>query len=237
LWQLLRTSSLRWARPIGGCWVFLVVAFTVLGGKPYYLSGMFPVLFAAGAEPSLEWMRRKRGRRVGVTIGAAVSVLIALPITLPLVPVGDLHNTSVVDANYDAGETVGWPAYVEEIAAVQGRLLASGTGGASVEILASNYGEAGAVDRYGPARGLPPAFSGHMGYWWWGPPAGARPEAVIAVGFGRDFLLRSFGSVTLAARLDNHVDVDDDEQGGSVWVCTGMRADWVTLWPDFKSVG
>src|ERR1019366_1472591 len=44
--------------------------------------------------------------------------LTAAPVRLPLVPVADLHNTPVVKLNYDAGETIGWPAYVREIANV-----------------------------------------------------------------------------------------------------------------------
>jgi hypothetical protein len=34
-------------------------------------------------------------------------------------------------------------------------------------VLATNYGEAGALDVLGPARGLPPVVSGHNSYWFW----------------------------------------------------------------------
>ena len=36
-------------------------------------------------------------------------------------------------------------------------------------ILAGNYGEAGAIDYYGPKLGLPKAISGHNSYFDWGP--------------------------------------------------------------------
>src|SRR5208282_1553841 len=39
-------------------------------------------------------------------------------------------------------------------------------------ILASNYGEAAAIDFYGRADQLPPAVSGQNQYWLWGPGAG-----------------------------------------------------------------
>ena len=39
---------------------------------------------------------------------------------------------------------------------------------ANVVILTSNYGEAGAIDRFGRALGLPQAFSGHNNFWWGG---------------------------------------------------------------------
>jgi hypothetical protein len=111
------------------------------------------------------------------------------------------------------------------------------TAAVDVVILASNYGEAGAVDRYGPALGLPSAYSGHMGFWWWGPPPGSRSAVVIAVGFDQSYLSRFFASVVLARRLDNRLEVDNDEQGASIRVCKGMRADWATIWPRLKSVG
>jgi len=46
-----------------------------------------------------------------------VSFIAAAVITLPLVPVTALHDTPIVAVNYDAGETVAWPAFVQQIAA------------------------------------------------------------------------------------------------------------------------
>ena len=86
LWRLLRAGELRWARAVGWCWIFLVIVFTATAGKAYYLTGMLAVLLAAGAQPCLEWARRKPHRLSSWMIGAGVATLIALPITLPLVP-------------------------------------------------------------------------------------------------------------------------------------------------------
>jgi hypothetical protein len=43
--------------------------------------------------------------------------VLELPITLPVLPVSVVHGTPIVMLNYDAGETIGWPAFVAEIAA------------------------------------------------------------------------------------------------------------------------
>jgi len=40
---------------------------------------------------------------------------------------------------------------------------------AKAAILPKNYGEAGAIDFFGPPLGLPRALSGHQNYWYWGP--------------------------------------------------------------------
>jgi hypothetical protein len=215
--------------------VLLAALFLALGGKPYYLGGFFPVLLAAGAQPTVDWVRRRaRPRRTvlgaAIALSAAGSVLVALPV----VPLGALYRTPIVSVNYDTGETVAWPTYVQEIAGVFRELPVDQR--ATAAIVTSNYGEAGAVDRYGPGLGLPPAFSGHNGYWYWGPPP-ATADTIVAVGFARDFLERSFGDVRLATQLDNHVRVDNDEQGAPVWVCSRPRDGWPTLWPRFRSLG
>ena len=43
--------------------------------------------------------------------------------------------------------------------------------------------------------------------------------------------MQFFDSVTEATRIDNTVDLDNDEQGRSVRVCRGQRTPWSQLWP------
>jgi len=233
--RLLRGPALRWCRALGVAFIVLAVVFTIAGGKPYYLAGMFAVTLAAGAQPAVNWIRRGRQRlRAGLLTAAVAVTLTALPVVLPVVPVADVHKSGIVALNYDAGETIGWPAYVREIAGVYRALPPAQR--ASAVVLGSNYGEAGAVQRYGPADGLPAAYSGHNGFWYWGPPP-ARVTSAVAVGFGRGTLASFCGTLRLAAHLDNHLGVDDDEQGAPVWVCSALRGSWASIWPRLKSFG
>ena len=39
---------------------------------------------------------------------------------------------------------------------------------------------------------------------------------------------------TLAAHIDNHQQVENDEQGTAVWRCDGLTAPWSRLWPALK---
>ena len=230
LWRLLRADETRWARAVGWCWVFLAVAFTLGGGKAYYLTGMLAALLAAGAQPVLDWARRRPGRLRAGMIGATVATLFALPITLPLVPLNHLSDSGAVGANYDLGETVAWPTYVDQVTSVVDRVSAGGAG--RIVILASNYGEAGAVERYGHRT----AYSGHNGFWWWGPPPDGR-SPVVTIGYPLDYLQRFFRQCSLGTRLHNRLNVDNDEQGADVFVCTGMLGSWTTLWPRLKALG
>jgi 4-amino-4-deoxy-L-arabinose transferase-like glycosyltransferase len=232
--RLFRDPSLRWCRAAGVAYPVLAVAFMATGGKPYYLAGMFPVLLAAGAEPAVRWLRRGQVRlRRGLMVAAFALSIAVLPVTLPVLPVSVVHDTPIVALNYDAGETIGWPAFVREIAAVDRSLPASQR--ASATVLASNYGEAGAVDRFGPADGLPPAYSGHMSFWYWGPPP-ASATTVIVIGYPRS-QLGFCGSLRRATRLNNHEQVTDDEQDAPVWICRNLRATWRAIWPSQRSLG
>jgi 4-amino-4-deoxy-L-arabinose transferase-like glycosyltransferase len=234
--RLLRDPSLRWCRALGVAYPVLAVVFVISGGKSYYLAGMFPLLLAAGAQPAVDWIRRgrTRWRTIAMGGGLGLSGLGAVLATLPVVPVTALHDTPIVSFNYDTGETVGWPAFVDQIADVHQTLSAADR--AVTVIVASNYGEAGAVDRYGAARGLPHAYSVDNGYWYWGPPLDTATKA-IAIGFSADELSRFCADSTLKTRLDNRRRIENDEQDAPVWFCSRLRGPWSTLWPHMREIG
>ena len=231
-WRLARDPALRTWRSFAVAYVLVAVLFLVTGGKPYYLAGFFPLLLAAGAPAVVDWAARGARRfRSGLVVAAlALSLAMSAFLMLPLVPVGDLARTPVPDVSSDAGETVGWPEFAATVAAVHERVPA----GERVAVLTGNYGEAGAVDRFLPA--LAPAHSGHNAYWAWGPP----PEdatTLIVVGVDEAQLRRWFGRVELAARIDNGVGLDNDEQGEPVWLASERRLPWSQLWPQLREIG
>jgi hypothetical protein len=231
-WRLARDPALRRWRAFAVAYVLVAVLFLVTGGKPYYLAGFFPVLLAAGAPAVVGWARRGARRlRSGLVVAAlAVSLAMSALLMLPLVPVGELARTPVPDISYDAGETVGWPEFAATIAAVHAQVPA----GERVAVLTGNYGEAGAVDRFLPA--LTPAHSGHNSYWTWGPPP-EEATTLIVVGLDEAQLRRWFDAVELAARVDNGVGLDNDEQGEPVWLVRERRVPWSQLWPQLRHVG
>ncbi|HKP90039.1 MAG TPA: hypothetical protein VJT75_08705, partial [Thermoleophilaceae bacterium] len=152
-----------------------------------------------------------------------------LVVALPVLPAGDADP--VIALNGDVGETIGWPDLVRTVAGVARGLPRR----PEPAILTANYGEAGAIDRYGPALGLAPAFSGHNAYGDWGPPPG-RAGPVIAVGLGpRD--LAGLESCRRVARIGNGAGVDNDEEGAPVVVCRGPRRPWSAAWPALRHLG
>ncbi|MEV6693742.1 glycosyltransferase family 39 protein [Micromonospora sp. NPDC051196] len=223
---LLRHPAWRPYRALGWAWLVVVGVVLLAGGKGYYPAPLLLVLTAVGAVVAVEWTRTW-ARQV---VLAAVVVLTAASNTvllLPTLPVDRLPGF-VVAVNYDTGETIGWPAFTDSLAAVYRRLPADEQ--ARAVILTGNYGEAGAVARYGPQRGLPAAYSGHNSMADFGrPPEDA--DVVIAVGWQQPHQLRTwFTEVTLAGRVDQRVTVDNDENGGPIWLCRGLRRPWADIW-------
>ncbi|MDN4171459.1 glycosyltransferase family 39 protein [Nocardioides sp. SOB77] len=210
-------------------WVVLAVLVTATGGKPYYLAPAYVPLLAAGAIDALVWAGRgaARLRRSVLGAGLALGVVVGAVLFLPLVPAEHLHRTPVVAVNYDAGETVGWPAFV---AAVEEGLDAAGPGAV---VVTGNYGEAGAVARWIPDV---PVHSGHNALWDLGPPAVDDATAVV-VGYAADDLERWCGSVAEVTRVDNGLDLDNDEQGRAVLVCRHPVGGWSAVWPRLRRLG
>ena len=234
LWWLLRRPGAKPYRPLGLAYVALLAIALVTGAKPYYTMGLLLALLGAGgvvAERALQAGRRGH-LALGLSIG--VSAAIAAALVLPLVPVQDVHATPIPAVNEDAIETIGWQAFAATVATVRNRLPPSERSRAVV--FASNYGEAGAIARYGPRLGIPRAYSGHNAFWRFGrPPDGARP--VIVVGYHDPASLRgSFRNCVISARIDNGVDLDNEEQGAPVWTCGTTVGPWSKLWPRLRSL-
>jgi 4-amino-4-deoxy-L-arabinose transferase-like glycosyltransferase len=228
LWALLRNPALRPWRALGLAYPILLVVLFVLGAKPYYAAPLLLCLLAPGALVVERWLRSwARGVLVGAAI--VISGAVAVPLALPVVPASSLHSTPIADVNEDAIETVGWPELVRSVARVYEGLPAAQR--ESAVIFTGNYGEAGAIDRFGSAYGLPRAFSGHNAYARFGmPPGSAGP--VIVLGF--DDPSAVFEDCRPAATIDNGVELDNEEQGGAVFVCERPRQPWREAWPALR---
>jgi 4-amino-4-deoxy-L-arabinose transferase-like glycosyltransferase len=230
--RLFRDPALRDVRFLAWAWVVLAGVFMASGGKPYYLAGLLPGLIGAGAAPLDGWLERGRPhvRRAVVTAAVVASGMVDAIIALPVLPADSADP--VIEVNEDVGETIGWPDFARTVADVHRRL----PGRERAVILTGNYGEAGAIDRYGPALGLPRAYSGHNAYGDWGqPPGGGGP--VIAVGLHPRELAAHLRDCRVAARIHNRAGVDNDEEGRPVMVCRGPRRPWSDEWPALRQLG
>lgn len=218
---LLRRPQWRLHRPLAVTFLLLAAWFLVAGGKGYYLAGAVPPLLAAGC---VVLAQRWRTRGL-VTAGAVlvVSAAVAWPVFLPVLPLHTWVGTFAADAGEDQRETVGWPAYTDEVRAVVAGLPPEQR--RTAVVFTQNYGEAGAAEWYDVGV---PVFSGHNGWRSWGPPAEGASPVVVVGGLGVD---RFFTGCRVAGRLDNHLGLDAEEQGQPVWRCDGPIGSWREQWP------
>ncbi|MEJ2852684.1 MULTISPECIES: glycosyltransferase family 39 protein [unclassified Saccharothrix] len=213
LWQEPRHRSVALAYPV-------LCAITVIsGGKPYYTMPLLVVLLAAGAAPAVRWAARHRvWAGTGAVVGTAVSVVVGLPV-LPAPALGP-----VLAINPEAGEQVGWPELTATVARVWATIPAERRGEAVV--FARNYGQAGAIERFGPEHGLPRPHSGHMSYADWGPPADTSDGPVLVVG------ARSPEFTECRVVEIHHAAVENEEDGTDVALCKAPQ--WSRVWPQLR---
>jgi len=207
-----RFRALLWAWPAG-----LLVTFAT-GGRPYYIAPLTIVVMLAGVV-AIE--QRTDLRRLAWLI--AVNALISVPIALPLLPV----TAGTANLNEAVAETVGWPQLTRQVAEVVGKLPTRERG--SLVILTASYGEAGAIDLYGPALGLPRPFSPHNSYADFGQPTDDR-ATVVAVRYTVDDLTPYFDSCRQVATVDNRLGIKNEVQGKPILVCHGLRGHWADVW-------
>jgi 4-amino-4-deoxy-L-arabinose transferase-like glycosyltransferase len=210
--------------------VLLVLVF-LMGSQFYYTFGLLAVLFGVGCVPAAEWMRTAARRRL-VAAGIVLNALANAVLALPIVPLGALGSTPVPAINQAARDSVGWTAYVRQITAVYEQLPA--TERAHAVVVTSNYGEAGAVDRYGLR--LPRVYSAHNQLYFQARPPDSASTAIV-VGGQLDVARPLFASCRVAARLDNGVGVSNEEQGEPVAVCSAPVGGWRAVWPRLRHAG
>jgi hypothetical protein len=242
VWSL-RSAAARRFRPAAIACATVIALQFVLGGKAYYPGAAFTFLLAAGcvplerrlatrSRPARAWLARPI--KPAVLAGAAMvaGAVLAAPVALPVLPARALHTVPLQKINYDLAETIAWPKLVALVAREYDAL--PGAQRRQTTILTGNYGEAGAIDRYGPGAGLPQVYSGANNFWLWGPPP-AADSAAIAVSVDPALLRREFAHVPQVATFWNGLGVSDDEQGAPVFVATGLRSSWAQAWPAFRN--
>jgi 4-amino-4-deoxy-L-arabinose transferase-like glycosyltransferase len=235
LWYCFFSPQGRRFRIFGWMYVVALAIFVLAKGRGYYLAAGYPMLFAAGstwAEQKLETLRAWSRRTIQGFAWAALlaNVAIVVAFTLPIAAVGSDWFKKAADVNGDLVEEIGWPELAATVAQVRDGLSAKERG--HLGILAGNYGEAGALNVYGPQHGLPRAISGTNSFWFrgYGNPA---PETVIVVGISQRFLDEHFtGCRMVAEKVTNPYGIPNEEasQHPDIYVCGPPRRGWETFW-------
>lgn len=236
----------RRLRPLGILYLLLFVVFMFQQAKFYFLAPAYPMLFAAGAFwfERLAWQKpRWYWTRDTLVYALAIGGLLSAPMALPILPVGtfiryngllggmgnvrmERQETARLPQTY--ADRFGWVEKAEAVRQVYEGLPPADRARAC--ILTDNYGEAGALEFFGPD--LPPVVSGHNNYHLWGP-GDCTGEVIITLGFPAEELTPYFDSVEwiTTAECDYCMPYEDNLP---VYVCRGLMMPLREAWPAVK---
>jgi len=249
LWALLAGPRLRPFRVVGCTCLWVLLILLALHGKSYYAGPVYPALLGAGGVV-LEDVRRPRVGplvRWGTAAALVAYMVVLLPIGLPILPPERLAGyaramglEAALRTNtgererlpQDYADMLGWEEQVRAVAAVYRSLPADDR--ARAVLVAGNYGEAGALDFFGPRYGLPAVVSPAGSYWFFGP--GTKPgDVVVTIGADSAELAPLFDRVTPARRVTSQWSVAEEREL-TIYVARGPRRTLQQVWPSLAGL-
>jgi hypothetical protein len=228
----------KW-RPLGLTFVVFFLTMELSHAKNYYLFPIYPMLFAAGAVVIERWLEP----RAAWSRAAVVAIL--LLVTVPLIPMfawmlpperlltfqnaigfkpakQEVHMQSLL--MQPIADQFGWPQMVREVAAIYNSLPPSER--ADTGIWAGNYGEAGAINLFGPQYGLPTAYSRHQNHWYWGPPPTVYKNLIVI-----EWSLEDVKDNCTSYQAFQHYDrFGMGEENTPIYLCRGVQFDIQKIW-------
>jgi 4-amino-4-deoxy-L-arabinose transferase-like glycosyltransferase len=247
LWYLFFDREGKRFRALGWAWLLTAAIIMALSPRVYYLFPAYPFLFAAG---SVAWERRLSGVRaqwiklVYVALMVLMGALIA-PTVIPLLPPETYIRYAAVThleqpriENHRLGplpqlfaDQFGWEEMAAAVASAYNSLAPDVR--ARTAIFGQNYGQAGAIDVFGPKYGIPQgsAISAHQSYFLWGPHL-YTGESMIVMDDRPERLSEIFTSFRKVAEVSHPYSMP--YQHFAVYYCEGIKQPLNELWPQLK---
>jgi 4-amino-4-deoxy-L-arabinose transferase-like glycosyltransferase len=245
LWFFFFAKRGQSVRAIGWAWAFTAAVIVGLSPRVYYLFPAFPPLFAAGGVAWEDWMSAQPfWKKLAWPVCMAATGAVLAPLAIPVLPpepyiryTRALHLAQPAIETHRLGplpqifaDQFGWEEMAASVAGVYNNLPPEVR--AKTAIFGQNYGQAGAIDLFGPKYGLPPAISGHQSYFLWGY-RDYTGESMIVLDDQRETLERLFNSVEKVARVEHPYSMPYEHF--DVFYCRGLKMPMRELWPRVKN--
>jgi hypothetical protein len=245
IWLLVSREGRRY-RVIAFTYLIALTEFILMHGKNYYLAGAYPMLFAAGGV-AFERMLAVRLRWLKPAIAFLIIACAAIlaPVVLPILPPDKLlaymraihFEVPRTETSHTAAlpqlfaDQFGWEEMVQSVARAYTSLSPDEQKRAA--IFCQNYGEAGAVDLFGPKYGLPSALSGHQNYFYWGP-GDYTGEIMIVLDDVAADEREQFHSVEDRGPIETSPWAMPYEQRLHILICRDLKTSLRELWPKLR---
>lgn len=233
-------------RMLGWAYVILYLLLTLINAKSYFLSPIYPALYAGGAI-LLDWKTeagRWRWARLTYPALVTLSALLLAPLAMPILPpatyaarYGWLTGAGNAAAGQSQsvfpqylGDRFGWDTMTTTVAHAYDSLPPDQRARAC--IFTANYGEASALTLLGKADHLPPVISGHNTYWLWGPGA-CTGDVLLTVGLTQAEDAQSYASVRQVGLITCQY-CQPEENHLPVYLCTQPMAPPGAPWDRVK---
>jgi Dolichyl-phosphate-mannose-protein mannosyltransferase len=228
----------RW-RVLGLTFVVFFVTMEMAHGKNYYVFPIYPMLFAAGAVAIEHWLERRAAwTRVAVAAIMVIASMPLIPMSIWLLPPEKLlayqnaigFKPAKQEVSHESllmqpiADQFGWPEMAREVAGIYDSLSPSER--AETGIWAGNYGEAGAIDLFGPRYGLPTAYSRHQNLWYWGPPPQVYKNLIV-IEWSREDVQ---DNCTSFQAFDHYDHWGMAEENTPIYLCRGVQFDIQKIW-------
>ena len=215
-------------------WTFVITELALFssGGKPYYVGGLYALLFAAAAVGVAELAERRNTAWIRpVATGLVLFGIVAVPISLPVLPEATMADIGLWKIRQDYADMIGFPQIAADVARVYDGLPEAER--RSTVILGWSYGLTAPIDFYGERYDLPTPISPHLTYYYW-KPTHLDAATVIAVGVPPAVLATLFREVTQAGVVETPLGIDNDENGRLIYVCRGPKVSLDAAWPGLQ---
>lgn len=246
LWYYFFTEKGKPFRALGWAWLITALTILILNPRVYYLWPAFPVLLAAGGVVCESWLDRPHLGWLKFAYPALMSALAILfaPFVIPVLPPETyiryskaLHyQPPKIETHQPAplpqvfADQFGWEEMVATVARAYSSLPADVR--TKTAIFGQNYGEAGAIDLFGPKYGLPKAISGHQNYFFWGPRS-YTGGSMLVLNDRKAVLQKLFDQVEEVATVYHPYSMPYEHY--DVFYCRGLKQPLQELWPKLKN--
>ena len=234
---MIADSKLKKYRAVGVAVLVIFSTMWLLKSKAYYVFGIYPVLFAAGAVKLEALLHKKPVFVYGIAAITLLPSVYFIPESTPILPIETFvkyaqkeEQNGRIELTGDYADMFGWEEQAKLVDSVYRSL--SRKEQQNCVLWAENYGEAGALKILGKKYNLPNPISRHGSFWLWGYDK-KDADVWISLGNEKPSVEYVFEEVELV-KIITHNYAIGEENGIPLYICRNPKIDIENWWEGYE---